>query len=103
MPQALQTLIMPIALIAIMYFLMIRPQKKREQEIREMRSSLKVGDEILTIGGIYGKITRLKEDILTIEVGNGKTKLDISKWAVGSVVKSKGNKQSENEKENDEK
>lgn len=101
--EKLQPLIMPIALIAIMYFLMIRPQKKREKEIRDMRDSLTVGDEILTIGGIYGKIIRLKEDLVTIEVGSNKTKLDITKWAVGSVTKSKGNKKTEDKKENDEK
>ncbi|HLR34199.1 MAG TPA: preprotein translocase subunit YajC [Tissierellales bacterium] len=103
MPQALQPFIMPIALIAMMYFLMIRPQKKKEKERSEMLGSLKVGDEILTIGGIYGKIVVLKEDMLTIEVGKGKTKLDISKWAIGSVTKSKANKQTEDKKENDEK
>ncbi len=103
MPQALQGLIMPIALILIMYFLMIRPQKKREKEIRNMRESLRVGDEILTIGGIHGKIIRLKEDILTIEVGSNKTRLDITKWAVGSVTKGKANKKVEDKKENDEK
>lgn len=95
--EKFQPLIMPIILIAIMYFLMIRPQKKREKEIQEMRASLTVGDEILTIGGIYGKIIRLKEDIVTIEVSSSKTKLDITKWAVGSVIKSKGNKKTEND------
>lgn len=57
-----------------------------------MRESLSNGDEIITIGGIYGKIVKVKEDILTIEVGSDKTKLDITKWAVGSVINKKETK-----------
>ena len=78
--------IIPIAFLVIFYIFAIRPQKKREKEIREMRDSLRVGDEIVTIGGIYGKIVKLKEDIVTIEVGSSKTKLDITRWAVGTAI-----------------
>jgi len=98
MPAQLANLILPIGVIAIFYFLVIRPQRKREKEIQAMRESVKVGDEIVTIGGIYGKIIIVKEDMITLEVGSTKTRLDTTKWAVGSVVKESNNK---NEKHNE--
>lgn len=84
--QQLQGLILPIGFLVIFYLFAIRPQKKKDQKIKEMRSSLRTGDEVITIGGIYGKIFKVKEDIITIEVGTSKTRMDITKWAVGSVV-----------------
>lgn len=84
--EQLQAFILPIGLLVVFYFFAIRPQRKREKEIQEMRSNLKVGDEIITIGGIYGKITVLKEDMVVLEVGPTKTRLDVAKWSVGSVV-----------------
>lgn len=83
--ENLTGLIIPLGFLAIFYFLIIRPQQKREKKTREMRNNLKVGDEIVTIGGIYGSIVKIKEDIITIEVGADKTKLTIAKWAVGNV------------------
>ena len=90
--QSAQALILPIAFLVIFYLLAIRPQQKREKKVRDMRDALRVGDEIITIGGIYGKIVRVKEDIVTIEVGSGKTKFDITKWAVGSTVNEREDK-----------
>ena len=84
--ENLQAFILPIGLLAIFYFFAIRPQRKKEKEIKEMRGSLKVGDEVVTIGGIYGKIIVVKDDVLTIESGSAKTKLELTRWAVGSVV-----------------
>lgn len=84
--QQLQGLLLPVGFLVIFYLFAIRPQKKKEKEVKEMRSSLRVGDEVITIGGIYGKVLKVKEDIITIEVGNTKTRLDVTKWAVGSVV-----------------
>ena len=81
--------ILPYAVvIAAFYFFLIRPQKKKEKATQEMRSSVKEGTEIITIGGIYGKVLNAKEDILTIEVGADKVKLRIARWAVGRVVES---------------
>ena len=74
--------------IAAFYFFLIRPQKKKEKATQEMRSSVKEGNEILTIGGIYGKVVNAKEDMLTIEVGADKVKLKIARWAVGKVLDS---------------
>ena len=94
-------IIMIVALFAIMYFMLIRPQKKKDDEIRKMRDSLKVGDEILTIGGIYGKIVRIKDDRLTIQVGSDRTKIDVAKWAINNLEKgteSKGSKDASEDK-----
>ena len=73
---------MLIAMFAIMYFVMIRPQKKRQKEEQEMRSAVEVGDEITTIGGICGRIVTVKEDRLIIETGSDKNKMTITRWAV---------------------
>lgn len=85
-PQLMQ-LVMIVGLFAIMYFLLIRPQKKQEKRIAEMRKNIKVGDDIITIGGICGKVVKVKEEKFTIQVGADKTKFDITKWAVSSVEK----------------
>ena len=85
--QNLGALILPIGFLAVFYFFAIRPQRKKEKEIKEMRDSLRMGDEIITIGGIYGTIIKLKDDMVTIEIGSAKTKLDMTKWAIGSVIK----------------
>lgn len=79
-------LIVPIAFLVIFYFFVIRPQKKREKEIREMRDNLKQGDKVITIGGLQGKIVKLKEDTVVIEVEPNKTRLEMTRWSIGSVV-----------------
>jgi preprotein translocase subunit YajC len=76
-----------IIVIAVFYFMIIRPQRKREKENREMLASLKVGDNVTTIGGICGKITAIRDDILTVEVGTDKVKLVFERWAIRSVDK----------------
>ncbi|MCL2578814.1 MAG: preprotein translocase subunit YajC [Oscillospiraceae bacterium] len=80
-------MMMPLILmVAIFYLLLIRPQKKREKAAREMRNSVEVGDEILTIGGILGRVVAVKDDTLLIESGSANTKLRITKGAVQSNV-----------------
>lgn len=86
MPANLRGLLVPIVFLAIFYFFAIRPQKKRQDEIKEMRDNLKVGDKIITIGGIYGKIINIKDETITIEAGTDRVKLEITRWAVGSAV-----------------
>jgi preprotein translocase subunit YajC len=66
------------------YFLMIRPQKKREKQVQEMRSKIEVGDEIVTVGGIVGIVVSVKDDTLVIETGSDRSKIRIQKWAVQS-------------------
>ena len=81
------SMILPlIILLLVMYFLLIRPQKKREKEVNAMRSGVQVGDEIITIGGICGKIVKTKEESLIIQVGADKVKFEIMRWAVSKVV-----------------
>jgi len=86
MNPAYSPLLMTVVFIGIFYFLLIRPQQKKNKQIQQMRENLKIGDNVITIGGIHGKIIKIKDDILSIEVGADKVKLQISKWAVGSVV-----------------
>ncbi len=65
--------IMMALMIVVFYFFMIRPQMKRQKEMRNFRDSLKKGDKIITTGGIYGKINNISENIITIDVGNNVT------------------------------
>lgn len=87
--QQYSYLLIYVAIFAGMWFILIRPQQKKEKETKNMRSSVQEGDEIITIGGIYGKVVNAKEDILTIEVGADKVKLKIARWAVGKVENKK--------------
>ncbi len=81
------TLILLVGMIAVFYFFIIRPQKKQEKQVAEMRDSLTVGDEIVTIGGIIGTVLIIKDDKLMIETGNDKTKLTILRSSVKTVLK----------------
>ena len=76
---------MMVVVIAAMYFLMIRPQKKQEKEKQAMMNALEVGDEITTIGGIIGKIVSIKEETLVLETSHDRTRIRILKTAVSRV------------------
>ena len=73
-----------VLVIVLMYFILIRPQKKKEKEVAKMRNNLQVGDEIVTAGGIVGRVVSLREDTLLIETGSNNTKIRIKRWAVSS-------------------
>jgi preprotein translocase subunit YajC len=77
-----------IFFIVIMYLLLIRPQKKKEREIQAMRDALMVGDEIVTIGGIRGKIIKTREETVVIQVGADKVKFEVMRWGISKVVES---------------
>ncbi len=79
------SIIMIVAFIAIFYFLILRPQKKQERQVNEMRNGLQVGDEITTIGGIIGVIVSIKEETCVIETSRDGTKIRILKSAVKCV------------------
>ena len=79
------SLVMIVAMLALLYFFMIRPQKKQEKEVNAMRDSLMVGDEITTIGGIIGKIVSIKDETLVLETSRDGTKIRILKSAVRTV------------------
>ena len=74
-----------ILIFVVFYFMLIRPQRKKDKEAKEMLKNLKVGDRICTIGGFYGTIVRIKDDVLTIECGDAKTQMKIARWAVKSI------------------
>ena len=78
-------LLMLGGLLLVMYFVMIRPQKKQEKEQNDMHNNLAVGDEITTIGGIIGKIVSIKEETCVIETSHERTKIRILKTAVSRV------------------
>ena len=78
-------ILMFAGVLVVMYFVMIRPQKKQEQEQNNMRNNLAVGDEITTIGGIIGKIVSIKEETCVIETSHERTKIRILKTAVSRV------------------
>ncbi|MGI6485825.1 MAG: preprotein translocase subunit YajC [Tepidanaerobacteraceae bacterium] len=75
-----------IVIFAIFYFMAIRPQQKREKDRKIMLSNLKEGDDIITIGGIYGRILNIKEDVVTLELGD-KLKIKVTRSAIGNVLK----------------
>ena len=78
------TIIMLLVMVGIMYFLMIRPENKRKKEAEAMRSAMKVGDEIITIGGITGKVVQVKDDKFVIETGADQVRIEFAKWALSS-------------------
>ncbi len=78
--------LLPLVLIfVVFYFLLIRPQSKRQKEHKEMVSSLSVGDEIVTAGGVLGKITNLHDQFVTVEVASG-VELKVQRHTIGSVM-----------------
>ena len=73
-----------VGMFAVMYFVMIRPQKKRQKEEQEMRNAVEIGDEITTIGGICGRVVTVKENHLIIETGADRNRMQITRWAIQS-------------------
>ena len=78
-------ILMMVGIFAAMYFLMIRPQQKQKRQVADMRSSLKVGDEITTIGGMVGKIVQIKEDFVVFETGEDRVRIKIAKWGISGT------------------
>lgn len=81
------TILYMLLIVGVFYFLLMRPQQKRKKQEEKMRSSVQVGDDITTIGGIEGRVVGIKEDTnsLIIETGTDRAKIKIKKWAVGSI------------------
>ena len=78
------SVIMIVAMIAIFYFLLIRPENKRKKEAEQLRNALKVGDSIITIGGICGTVVDVKEDRFVIETSADRVRVEFQKWALSS-------------------
>lgn len=78
------SIVMIVAMLAIFYFLLIRPENKKKKALAELRSSLAVGDLITTIGGIVGTICAVKEDTIVIETGADRVRIEFAKWAIST-------------------
>ena len=77
-------IIIMVIMVAVFYFMLIRPENKRKKEAENMRSSIKVGDKITTIGGIIGTVVNVKEDKLVIETSADQVRIEMTKWAVST-------------------
>ena len=78
------TILMLVAMFAMLYFVMIRPENKRKKEAQNLRDSLKVGDVITTIGGIVGTICKVDESTIVIETSADRVRIEFTKWAVST-------------------
>ena len=78
------SLIMIVAMIAVFYFLMIRPENKRKKEAEQMRSNVHTGDQVTTIGGIVGTVISVKDDKFVLETGADQVRLEFAKWAIST-------------------
>lgn len=84
--QLMMSLGLWVAVFAVFYFVLIRPQKKKEQKLNEMRNSIAKGDTVVTIGGIIAKVAKVEEDRIVLDIGPSRTKVPFEKWAIGRVV-----------------
>ena len=78
------TILMLVMMIAVFYFMLIRPENKRKKEAEQMRASVKTGDKITTIGGIIGTVVNVKEDKIIIETSADQVRIEFAKWAISS-------------------
>ena len=95
----LATFIPLILMIVVFYFLLIRPQKKRDKEVQKMRENIEIADEIVTIGGMVGKVVHVTSDKLTFETGEDRVRIEITKWAVSSNEGKGANKETSDSEE----
>jgi len=82
--QALQQLLPLIIIFVLFYFFLIMPQQKKQKERKNMLANLKKGDKVVTIGGIYGTIVEIKDDEITLDLGNG-IKIKVTRGAIGGL------------------
>ncbi len=92
------TLIMLVLMLAVFYFMLIRPENKRKKEAEEMRSAVKVGDKITTIGGICGTVVSIKDDKLVIETSADQVRIELAKWAMSTNETAAEQKKAEQKK-----
>ena len=78
------TLIMLAVMFGLMYFMLIRPENKRKKEAEQMRSAVKKGDKITTIGGIVGTVVDVKENTIVIETSADQVRIELAKWALST-------------------
>ena len=83
--EGMSSILMLVAMFAIFYFMLIRPENKRKKQAEEMRNNLKKGDKITTIGGIVGVVVKVGEDTLVIETSEDRVRMEIAKWGVSTT------------------
>ena len=82
-PMAMLATFIPLILMfVVFYFLLIRPQKKRDKEVQKMRENIEVADEIVTIGGIIGRIVSIKDETVVIETAGDRSKIRLARWSI---------------------
>ncbi len=84
MEGTVSSILMIAVMIAIFYFMLIRPENKRKKEAAQMRDSLAVGDEITTIGGVVGTICAVKPNSVVVETGADRVRIELMKWAIST-------------------
>ena len=84
--QLIMSLVLWVVVFAVFYFLLIRPQKKKDKELKQMRDSINVGDKVVTIGGLCATVAKVEEERVVLEVGPNRTKMPFEKWAIGTVT-----------------
>ena len=90
--QIIMGLVMWVLVFGVFYLLLIRPQKKKDKQLKEMRSNLNVGDKVTTIGGIIANVAKVEENAVILEIGPNRTKVPFEKWAIGKVESKQDNK-----------
>ncbi|MBP0979872.1 MAG: preprotein translocase subunit YajC [Oscillospiraceae bacterium] len=98
-------ILMIVAMLAVMYLLVIRPQKKKEKENEKLRSNIEIGDEIITIGGIIGTVVSIKDDFIVLETSGDRNKIRITRWSIhtNNTALERENKKLEVKKQEDKK
>ena len=81
----MESLLLMVAMIAVFYFLIICPENKRKKQAEQMRSSLKKGDRVTTIGGMVGKIVQVNDSTIVFETSEDRVRIEVTKWAVQST------------------
>ena len=85
--SGMSMLLMVIIMFAVFYFFILRPENKKKKKTEEMRNSLTLGDEIVTSGGMIGKIVQITEDTITFETGEDRVRIQTKKWAISTTAK----------------
>lgn len=96
--QMSSTIIMIVVMIGVFYFMLIRPENKRKKEAEQLRSNIKVGDQVTTIGGIVGTVVNVKEDKFVIETSADQVRIEFQKWALSTNETAAATKKEEEQK-----
>lgn len=84
--QMIMSVLVWVVVFVIFYFMLIRPNKKKEQSLKQMRDSIQKGDTVVTIGGIVAKVAKVDDEKVVLDLGPSRTKVPFEKWAIGRVI-----------------